>query len=332
MLTEAVTDGRAWRAETLDAPPSWSFPLSPRCLSALDQILTDLRDHPRPIPEIRVGGDLWDACREDLRPALTALESGRGFVLIDRIPPERYTPEEARTIYWVIGQLLGHPFEQDVKGTLLYDVRDTGQRVTQGVRFSVTNAESSFHTDNAFGRDIPDYVGLLCLATSKAGGFSQLISAYALHNELLRHAPGVLETLYQPFHLDRRGEIKAGESPTSQTPVFRWDGRGLTARYLHYYIQVGHEKAGEPLAPAQAKALDALEGLLTRPDLRVEFALQPGQMLFTNNRWILHNRTAFEDHPEPERRRHYIRLWLKRDPSPGPSPTRRGEKAEARQA
>ena len=30
-----------------------------------------------------------------------------------------------------------------------------------------------------------------------------------------------------------------------------------------------------------------------------------------NNRWILHNRTAFEDHPEPERRRHLVRLWLR---------------------
>ena len=34
-------------------------------------------------------------------------------------------------------------------------------------------------------------------------------------------------------------------------------------------------------------------------------------MFFVNNRWILHNRTAFLDHPEPERRRHYSRLWLR---------------------
>ena len=39
--------------------------------------------------------------------------------------------------------------------------------------------------------------------------------------------------------------------------------------------------------------------------------LRPGDMFFSNNRWILHNRTAFEDHLEPERRRHYVRLWLK---------------------
>ena len=43
--------------------------------------------------------------------------------------------------------------------------------------------------------------------------------------------------------------------------------------------------------------------------------LRHGEMLFANNRWILHNRTAFEDHPEPELRRHFIRLWLKRPPA-----------------
>ena len=50
--------------------------------------------------------------------------------------------------------------------------------------------------------------------------------------------------------------------------------------------------------------------MLNRPELRAEFALEPGQVYFINNRWILHNRTAFEDHPEPERRRHLVRLWL----------------------
>jgi alpha-ketoglutarate-dependent taurine dioxygenase len=50
------------------------------------------------------------------------------------------------------------------------------------------------------------------------------------------------------------------------------------------------------------------------PELRVEFLLGPGQMLFANNRWTLHNRTAFEDYPEPERRRHLVRLWLRQGP------------------
>ncbi len=66
-----------------------------------------------------------------------------------------------------------------------------------------------------------------------------------------------------------------------------------------------------PLTARQVRALDVLDEVLNRRELRVEFALKPGEMYFINNRWILHNRTAFEDHADPGRRRHLVRLWLK---------------------
>ena len=39
-------------------------------------------------------------------------------------------------------------------------------------------------------------------------------------------------------------------------------------------------------------------------------ALEPGDMQFICNYTTLHSRTAYEDHPEPERRRYLLRLWL----------------------
>jgi hypothetical protein len=38
--------------------------------------------------------------------------------------------------------------------------------------------------------------------------------------------------------------------------------------------------------------------------------LQPGDIQLAHNHTILHDRTAFEDYPEPERKRHLLRLWL----------------------
>ena len=218
---------------------------------------------------------------------------------------------EAVGCYWLLGQLLGEPFVQNVQGTLLYDVRDTGQDVASGARFSVTSYESSFHTDNSFGDSILDYVGLLCLKTARSGGISQNVSGYAVHNSLLREHPDVLALLYQPWHVDRRGGFREGESPTVRRPIIEWENGGLVIRYLRYWIEVGHEKAGEPLTAEQRRALDVFDAVLARPELRVEFSLRPGQAYFINNRWILHNRTAFVDHPEPELRRHLVRLWLR---------------------
>ena len=313
MLTDRISDGRAWRTSSIDDTAAWHYPLSKECLSSCERAAYEAQRQSRPITEIFRSSTLLDGCGECLQPALDTLNSGRGFAIIERLPVKQFSVEEALSMYWLIGQFLGTPIEQNIEGTLLYDVRDTGQNVAQGARFSVTNAESSFHNDNSFGEVLPDLVGLLCLHTAKSGGQSQLISGYSLHNELLENHPDVLETLYQLFWFDRRGQFKAGESPTSQFPIFQWNGDELILRYLYYYIQVGHERAGKRLTPNQARALEVVEGLLQRAEFRVEFNLHPGQMLFTNNRWILHNRTAFEDYPDPERRRHYVRLWLRRE-------------------
>ena len=310
MPTHTLDDPRAWQCGTIDDRQMWYYPLSSHCLAALDETIRRLREQPRPVTELRAAEEPCSACADELRPVRTVLESGRGFVILRGPTPGRYSPAELQVCYWLVGQLLGRPVEQNVQGTLLYDVRDTGQDVRYGARFSVTNAESSFHTDNSFGSVLVDYVGLLCVQTARSGGLSQVVSGYSVHNELRARYPDALELLYQPWHIDRRGGVRPGDAPTVQYPVLFRDERSLTYRYLRYWIEAGHEKAAEPLSDAQRQALDTLDAVANEPALRVEFALEPGDMFFINNRWILHNRTAFVDHDEPERRRHLVRLWL----------------------
>ncbi len=312
MLTHVVTDRRAWRASTIDDRRSWYHPLPPRCLAALDATIERLRREPRPTLQLQLSETPCADCEADLQPVLEALEQGRGFVIVEGLDCRRCSITEQQTAYWLVGQMLGCPVTQNVQGTLLYDVCDTGQDVRYGARFSVTSAETGFHTDNSFGENVVDHVGLLCIQAAKSGGVNQVVSAYSLHNELLTHHPDVLETLYHPFHVDRRGGLRPGDAPTIEFPVLRWDRDGLLCRYLRYWIEAGHEKAGRPLTTDQARALEVLDQTLAAPRLRVEFGLKPGDMFLVNNRWILHNRTAFEDHPEPERRRHYVRLWLEK--------------------
>jgi alpha-ketoglutarate-dependent taurine dioxygenase len=308
-----MTDSRAWRGNCADDRQQWYYALSPRCLAALDETLHRLREQSRPTIELRLTDTPCSDCADELAPVRTALESGRGFAILRGLTHERYSPAEMQVGYWLVGQMLGQPVEQNVQGTLLYDVRDYGQDVRQGARFSVTNAESSFHTDNSFGLTIVDYVGLLCLRAARSGGLSQVVSGYSAYNELLSRHPDVLEVLSQPWHIDRRGGLRPGDAPTVRYPVLSWDGHDLVYRYLRYWIESGHEKAGEPLSAARRTALDVLDAVLNEPGLRQEFDLVPGDMYFINNRWILHNRTAFEDHPEPEQRRHLVRLWLRAD-------------------
>jgi len=307
MNRASTTDPRAWNAQTAGDRRDWICPLPNGLIDALlKRIPPDLASNA--ITKLWLTDDERRAWEPLFEKARDEVFNGRGFVILDRLPVDRLSTREATALYWLIGQFFGEPFAQNVQGTLLYDVRDTGQDLASGARFSVTSYESSFHTDNSFGDSVLDTVGLLCLQPAQAGGISQQVSGYAVCEALRRENPNILETLCREFLVDRRGGVRDGEAPIAARPIVSRDGPELLVRYLRYWIEAGHEKAGQPLTDSQRAALDAFDSVLERPELRVEFSLEPGQMYFINNRWILHNRTAFTD--DPERRRHLVRLWL----------------------
>jgi len=301
-------DSRAWRRADIETTRPWQIHLPGIC----QDIINNIAPKASAITDIQLNDSSRAAGREALADALHHLESGCGFAVLNRLPIENMSTEQATLAYWLIGQMFGDPFVQNVRGSLLYDVRDTGGDYTKGARFSVTSDRTSFHTDGAFNPRIPDYVSLLCLKTAATGGENQLISAFTLHNALTQHAAKLTQTLYEPFYFDRRGEFVEGESPTTQTSIFDWDGSELTMRYLNYYIHEGHRIANRDLTDSQLKAMDGIEHLLANEDLFVQFSLEPGQILIANNHWTLHNRNAFVDHQDPAKRRHYVRLWSSR--------------------
>jgi alpha-ketoglutarate-dependent taurine dioxygenase len=307
----ATFDRRIWSRDTIDPPANWRRQIPQACLALIDPCRTQSSISDRSAWLRELPSSFVEAMRSELEPVRKELEQGRGFVILTGLE-ESWSAKDMEFAYWNLGCGLGTPVAQNVSGVLLYDVRDTGQDVRRGARFSVTNAESSFHTDNSFGEQVADYVGLLCLQPAKAGGLSQMVNGFRVIEELSKRAPEDLAQLQQEFHFDRRGGIGPGEEPTAIFPVLTRNRGAWVCRYLRYWIEAGHEKASQPLTVMQVRALDALDEVLRMPELRVEFELRKGDMYFLNNRWIFHNRTAFEDFAAPERRRHLVRLWLQK--------------------
>ena len=65
-----------------------------------------------------------------------------------------------------------------------------------------------------------------------------------------------------------------------------------------------------PLSDEEVEALDLFDELANDPAINMQMAFKPGDMQWVHNHTMLHDRTAFEDWPEPERKRHLLRLWL----------------------
>lgn len=240
---------------------------------------------------------------------LRDLLDGRGFVLWRGLPAAAWGRRRSAIAFYGLGTHLGRPLSQNAQGHVLGHVRDLGLSSNDpNVRIYQTNERQTFHTDSA------DVVGLLCLQAARAGGLSALVSSTTLYNALRARRPELAACLFEPLATDRRGEVPEGARPYFEIPVFNWFAGRLSAIYQRQYIDSAQRFAHAPrLSARQVEALDLLDALSNDPALHFTMDLQPGDMQFVHNHTLLHDRTAFDDWPEPARRRHLLRLWLAPD-------------------
>lgn len=88
-------------------------------------------------------------------------------------------------------------------------------------------------------------------------------------------------------------------------------GAEIKTRFSVHQINSGYALKGERLDAAGASAVATMIEMFEDDALSIDFDLEPGQMQFVDNRALGHSRTAFIDYPEPEARRHLVRLWLR---------------------
>jgi hypothetical protein len=240
-----------------------------------------------------------------LQCMLNEVMNGRGFVLIKGLPGE-WTKREAAIAFLVIGGHLGNLRMQNAEGHLLGHVRDLGRSSEDpNTRIYQTRERQTHHTDSC------DVVGLMCLRTAKSGGLSSLVSSTTIFNEMRRRRPDLLNVLLQPIETDRRGEVPEGSKPYFNIPVFNYHDGLVSAIYQRQYIESARRFPGvKPLSALQIEALDLFDQLANDPKLNLMMELEPGDIQLVHNHTILHDRTAFEDYPEPDRKRHLLRLWL----------------------
>jgi len=177
-------------------------------------------------------------------------------------------------------------------------------------RYSDSRQGGSLHTDAPHKpAPVPDCFALYCVHQAPVGGDLCLVSV----SDLLKRLPAeALGQLRQDFHFDRRDET--ADEPTVRRPVLEVDPAGPRMYYLREYIDIGHRHDHVPdLTEQQVTALDALDALLDEPGLQQRLRLEPGELIFINNRTLLHGRTAFEDASGSGHKRLMLRTRIARD-------------------
>ncbi len=294
----------AWTAKEMRGRDDWIVPLDASDIAEL----TIAVEASRAVPIVELTRD--DFALPALGMKLEQIEhevvAGRGFVLIRGLPVDKFDPETVARMYYGIGTRIGDAVPQNAAGHLLGHVKDIGQDPHNPEhRVYATNFRHQFHTDSC------DVVGLLCLQPAKRGGQSAIASSTSIYNQMARTRPDLADVLAQPFHVDRKGEIPPGKDPTYKLAIFHRHAKWLTTVYARDFINAAQRFDDVPrLTELQIEAMDMLDALAASDALRLEMDFRCGDIQFLHNHQILHARTSYEDYPEPERKRHLLRLWL----------------------
>jgi len=171
---------------------------------------------------------------------------------------------------------------------------------TPGAKYTaLTGQPFDFHTDGSFMPVPPKIVALQCIVAADTGGESQVVQAETLYNFLKEQDPIGLQGLFEPDAVVTTtvdGEVYRGS-------VFvRADNRVmLTYRPSDHQVTVQAK-------PEVAQAYKLIQTYLENGTDKLQYKLQPGEILVMDNTRILHTRKPFKENQGAKRKFH--RLWF----------------------
>ncbi len=318
-LRRPLAGPAVWRGTELAASGDWSWPLTADEIEDIDAALGAVRKRGLAWRDVRRQDFPLTGFAERLAAVAHELEHGRGMVRLRGLPADRYSEADLRHIFWGVGTHLGTAVYQNASGEILGEVRDE-VRALGAVREAAgvygdgslpkssrakarSNALLRFHTDRA------DVIGLLCVRPAKAGGISRMVSAVALHNEILARRPDLHAVLCGDYWRSRQGEEANGATRAYALPVFAVRDGHFTSHYSRTFIEAAEHVPGVPrLSAAQVEAMDLIAEVAD--ELCLEAPFEPGDLQFLNNHVVYHARSAYADDGAPGCDRLLFRLWL----------------------
>jgi hypothetical protein len=308
----------AWRGADLVGDPSWRRTLTPAEAAALEGAAeaakargvapTGFAAPEFPVPQLRPLLS-WLADR---------LERGPGIARVSGIPVDRLARDALRRLFWGFCVNLGTPMYQTSAGEIMGEVKDetgTGAALTYDGPGPLKSARMVARSTGAlrFHTDKTDIICLLCASNGIAGGLSKVASSVAIHNEIARRRPDLLQVLYDDYWrmrpFDEEGDGERSDR-TFPMPVYaRGPDGSFTSQYSRTYITQAQEVPTVPrLTKAQIEAMDLIHEIGEEICLQMPFEV--GDIQFMNQHVTYHGRTGFTDDAAAGAHRVLLRIWL----------------------
>jgi hypothetical protein len=215
--------------------------------------------------------------------------SGYGAVIVSGLDLEAIGLSAFERLYWALGTHLGVGVIQSSRADLVGYVRREEGAPARGY---TTDFELRPHTD------FHEILSLASISLAAEGGRSGLVSGLSIHNVIADQRPDLMPPLYQG-HPQRASQC-SGLEPFVVPFFSETDGK-VSCFFSRVFM------TPEP-SPNLVEALAFFSEVAARPQLRADFMLEPGEMLFWHNFQVLHSREAFKD--SDAQKRLLLRLWI----------------------
>ncbi|WFE29959.1 TauD/TfdA family dioxygenase [Solwaraspora sp. WMMD791] len=305
-----ISGPSAWRGDELSTSTEWIYHLSDAERTELETVGRQFVADDPDLRTVTAADYPLPVCAGLNAECAQQMDSGRGFILVRGLRTEEYGDTLAGAIFFLMGLHLGVPMAQNQMGDVLDHVIATSNKTLDDPSALPSRVRDRlpFHSDSS------DVVALMCLRAAKDGGASSLVSGTTIYNEILRRRPDLAPLLFEPWHWDWYKQDHDAPAKTYLSPICSYvDGIFSTYAGSSMIFSAQDYPEVPRLTEAQIELLHLYDEISQEPGLALDMNFQPGDVQWLLNYAALHSRTGYVDYPEPERRRHLLRLWLKRD-------------------
>jgi alpha-ketoglutarate-dependent taurine dioxygenase len=231
-----------------------------------------------------------------------------GYIIIRNFGKDTDDFDELKTKFRKICEEIGEPVPHDSRNTIVWDIKSNPESISFIKTYSEHNHEAELHTDSQYSYYPEDFFGLLTLKKANCGGgMSYLLSL----NDILTSIRS--DDNNQSLEETLRNE----KFPFIVPNIFKKDssegreynfGPILAPDEIRFRVDTFEKAIAENpefCTPKQIEAYQMLKSMILNSDKIKRFYLEDRDLLFINNKTMLHGRSSFTDS-----NRHLLRIRM----------------------